>query len=636
MKSLDYARHNIYHAPTAINGQQALLDFADVHASAVTPVACMEAGRTNVELSEDISGVSASPYPDADISEIGDQCLSLANNVKGHPPKIRQLEPHSKLGSPTSLENNIGRSTENISESDSHLSVSEDIVTTLEARVRELEQQNQDLEAETGLSNENKELITKVYDRKLEELEVERNKLLLSNRSLDYSNRQTQIFLAEEQKRSRSDLEFKDSHIQLLYVDREALQSKVDELLSKVSEISDAASRQPSLSSNDMSAKDEELAEARVKIGALDSTATELQAKLQELQAKQEVTESALREAQTEAWTKKHLHEELCRTLELSKQMHKEANESNRDLALKLARLEALYKMSRQVSERLLADSWQASATKDERIRILSITAPVPELVQRLDDKQSELHNVECRLIATQRLVETLYNQVKDAKAKHTDIEIENQKLECQLGEAKVRLDHDYQEEERLKAELENATAELEQSRKDGDNWQRLAIESLDDYTPNSVEQVKDATLATMQKKIDEFEHQNKELSGYNATLETCLNDLEYELLINEKRLTMDESIKIDFYERHWRTVEEVFVDNKLKSAMIKGLEARFSEDLAKEPLAQPEVSSETFEEHVGPEFIDRTNAFYRLIGEAQEDLEKMTPVAPILTHRKS
>jgi hypothetical protein len=102
--------------------------------------------------------------------------------------------------------------------------------------------------------------------------------------------------------------------------------------------------------------------------------------------------------------------------------------------------------------------------------------------------------------------------------------------------------------------------------------------------------------------------------------LETHLNDVEHELGINERRLTMDESINIDFYERHWASVQEIFDENKLMAAMIKAFEARFSEELTKDPIQMPQVSSETFEDHVVvPEFINRTNALYRFADEARE-----------------
>jgi hypothetical protein len=105
----------------------------------------------------------------------------------------------------------------------------------------------------------------------------------------------------------------------------------------------------------------------------------------------------------------------------------------------------------------------------------------------------------------------------------------------------------------------------------------------------------------------------------HNQELEVHLSDLEYELGINERRLALDESIKIDFCERNWRTVEKGFDENKFKTATIKALEARFSEELAKKPLEIPTVSSETFEDYAGPEFIDRTNALYCFANEAQE-----------------
>jgi hypothetical protein len=95
-----------------------------------------------------------------------------------------------------------------------------------------------------------------------------------------------------------------------------------------------------------------------------------VQERLLELEKKQLQTDSMLREAQTKAWIKRNLHEEMSRTLDVSKQMHKEANECASALKKELEALETRYEMSRKVSERILADSWQTNASRDKRIKI--------------------------------------------------------------------------------------------------------------------------------------------------------------------------------------------------------------------------------------------------------------------------
>ena len=60
-------------------------------------------------------------------------------------------------------------------------------------------------------------------------------------------------------------------------------------------------------------------------------------------------------------------------------------------------------------------------------------------------------------------------------------------------------------------------------------------------------------------------------------------------------------------------------MEKKAKTALIKAFEARFSEGLAKEPVETAEASSESFEDHVGLEFIDCTTALYRMMDEARE-----------------
>lgn len=46
--------------------------------------------------------------------------------------------------------------------------------------------------------------------------------------------------------------------------------------------------------------------------------------------------------------------------------MHKEANECAATLAEKFEALEIRYEMNQKVTERMVADSWQANASKDE------------------------------------------------------------------------------------------------------------------------------------------------------------------------------------------------------------------------------------------------------------------------------
>jgi hypothetical protein len=96
--------------------------------------------------------------------------------------------------------------------------------------------------------------------------------------------------------------------------------------------------------------------------------------------------------------------------------------------------------------------------------------------------------------------------------------------------------------------------------------------------------------LTTLQSKFEEADARTKELVDDNKSLETQLNDLEYELGINEMRLITDESIKVDFYERHRATVQEIFEENKFKTALIKEFEIRFSRQLARTPIAPPIV----------------------------------------------
>lgn len=661
---MDHARLATYKVSTALDAQQAVLDYAEVYATVAHSVSGEKLAPPNKSHEKQISHDELSSFSqDADLLKVENEGLSLANVVLGHRPRRSQWEVHNALTSSVVSKDQKNKQQEKAWDLDQPLAFYDNKVAFLEAIVRELHQEKQELKEEIELFEENKDLISKVNERKVEDLEAENKRLALRNCLLHYDNRQTQVALGGSPKTSENNLSFKDSQIDLLDVDKKSLKVKIDELEVDLLRSSKASQKQALAFREEISAKDEQLAETKVRTSELEASNAALilegsihsedlykkrtglspdqwkaliekltpkyhalladfkesQAQLLEVEGKQEKTESALREAQTEAWTRKHLHEEVCRALEASHQMHKEANECAAVWAEKFESLETLYRMSRQVSERLLADSWQANATKEARIKMLTMTLSPGDIKQTLDHQQVELHGAESRLVATQRLVEGLDKQLCETKTKHAELEVENKKLECQLGEAKVRLDHDYEDEERLKSELEKARADVEEYKQCADGWQCIAIAELDQYSPDVIKRVKEDTLTTLQEKIDEANARTEALVGYNQGLEVHLNDLEYELGINERRLTMGESIKVDFYERHWRTVQEIFEENKLKTAMIKAFEARFSEDLAKYPVATPALSPETFEDHVGPEFIDRTNALYRMADEARE-----------------
>jgi myosin heavy subunit len=229
-----------------------------------------------------------------------------------------------------------------------------------------------------------------------------------------------------------------------------------------------------------------------------------------------------LREARAEAWTRKTLHEEVCRTLEVSKQMHGETNETVAVLSQKFAELEARSAMDKKVTERMLADSWQANALKDEQVKILTSSLPPISLRALLDDKQRELHDTERHLVTTQRLVETLNDQLKEAKSGHSELEIEKKKLESQVGEAQMRLDHDSQHEGQLKAELEIAKTDAQEWREGAEYWHRIATAKLDAYTPDFLREMKAGALTSLQATIDELEVKRQALVDINEELETA------------------------------------------------------------------------------------------------------------------
>ncbi len=236
-----------------------------------------------------------------------------------------------------------------------------------------------------------------------------------------------------------------------------------------------------------------------------------------------------------------------------------------------------------------------------------------------LNQRQIELKKVESRLVATQWLVQTPNNQVNSAKSKQGEQETDNKKLKCQLGEAKVRLDHDHEDEDRLKVVLDEVKAEVEECKQCADRWQRISVAELHRYASDPIRQAREVTLATLQEKVDNAEARIAELVNHSSSMETHLDDLEFELGINERRLTCDESLKTGFHEQHWSTMKKTLEENKSKIPMVKALEARFSKELARNPLKTATIITETSKDHVGPELNDRNNALYRIAYEARE-----------------
>jgi regulator of replication initiation timing len=643
------ARDAIYDAPTAFDAQQALLDYADIYA----PVAATsEVERSSTVREHDekrIDDESGNPSQEGDLVGLEDKSSNLTNVVPSNRPQGGQQEAFRALNSSTVQEHQEFVSPGNASDRSESRELFEDKLNFLEARVRASQLENQDLEAKIVLFEENKKLTSKLHRQEIDRLETQYNILFLRSSSLDYNSRQNQAALSEVRKDRENELKLKDEQLDLLNIDNRTLQSELNVLKANLSQTS--------------SAKDEQLAEAKLMITELESINStwsskgptlfadlykkkngltpdewkdlvksltpkhhallaryrDLEVQFEELAGKQEKTEAALREAQTEAWTKAHLHKEVCRTLELSQQMQKEANECAAISAEKFEALETRHEATSKVCERMLADSLRENSSKDERIKMLSSSIPSMHLKHILNDRQVELYDIESRLVATQRLIEALKDQLDNAKTKYVELDLENKNLECQLGEAKVRLDHDNEDEERLKEELETAKAAIEHITRCANDWQHMAVAELDKYTPELIAEMKDNALTTLQQMIDKANMQIKAMTYHNSSLETHLKDLEYELNINETRLAMDESLKINFYERHWSSVQEIFEENKVKAAMIKAFEIRFSRQLAKTPIETPAISDETFVERLGPEFIERSNALYRFIDEARE-----------------
>ena len=97
------------------------------------------------------------------------------------------------------------------------------------------------MKAELGLHEENKELTSKVSKERFDELKTEMNCLLLSNYSLAYLNRQSQIILAKQREKAASELSVKNSQINLLNIDKQVSPWKIQELEAKASQLSDTA-----------------------------------------------------------------------------------------------------------------------------------------------------------------------------------------------------------------------------------------------------------------------------------------------------------------------------------------------------------------------------------------------------------
>jgi exonuclease VII small subunit len=148
-------------------------------------------------------------------------------------------------------------------------------IASLEATVQKLQQENEDLEAQNELFEENKELDTRVNKRKIDQLGEETDGLTLKHYPLDYKNRQGEMKLADQRKESEYEITSRDGQITRLDDDKKVLQSKIEEFETRLSRMAEDGAKQPSLDNQKLSAKDEQLGEARVGFAELESSNAE-------------------------------------------------------------------------------------------------------------------------------------------------------------------------------------------------------------------------------------------------------------------------------------------------------------------------------------------------------------------------
>lgn len=252
-QEVDISWRGVIEAPSAVDAQQALLNFAGVAAATLSTGHGSEECSGNVTLGEEIDVRTSWFDQEADLRRVENGCLILSDIVQNNRAQRIKRRAFDHQISTQTLPGKELQTGQAVSELHGQLNVCEQL---------ELLLQEQNLETETKVREGNKQLITNVNNWSINEPQA---CPLLRNNALDCGRHRNQTFLLDKCKRSFSKPKFTDLETTLLKVVNKAAQSRIRELVTKLSKMSKAAV----VSEKHTSTKLDQLAHADSKMAEL-------------------------------------------------------------------------------------------------------------------------------------------------------------------------------------------------------------------------------------------------------------------------------------------------------------------------------------------------------------------------------
>ena len=350
-----------------------------------------------------------------------------------------------------------------------------------------------------------------------------------------------------------------------------------------------------------------------------------LEQKLVQIGTLAELLEAGARElknAQTEAWTERHLKEEESRAFAMSQKLHNESEELRQKSGSALVELEnqleacqQLVEIEKKISANLLGDALlKNSLLEQENQSLLDQLSETPpqesDLLVQVGELTRELWQIKEEIANRSRLAETQVEEMARTETRTAKLDDLRKELDCEVGCQALDLLELRNEREDMKEELTGVREDLRMTEENRDLWQKMAEKNLTELSLNEQCDHRDWALAQMREQLDLVD----ELKKRNADMQSWGDDLLYEIGVHEHRLKEDEVMEIQYFRRRFSKMEDVFYEHQEALVKLESLEERFAEQLKAEPLKllrEPDPLW-SFEEEMGPDFVAQTVALYK------------------------
>jgi hypothetical protein len=196
-QEVDISWRGIIEAPSAVDAQQAFLNFAGVAAAILSTAHGSEGCSGNVTLGEEIKVRTAWFDQEADLRRVENECLILCDIVQNNRVQRIKRRAFDHQISTQTLRGKELQTGQAVSGLHGQLNVCECPVASTEAEELELLLQEQNLETETKVRGGNRQLITNVNNWSINESQA---CPLLRNNALDCDKHQNQTFLLDKCK----------------------------------------------------------------------------------------------------------------------------------------------------------------------------------------------------------------------------------------------------------------------------------------------------------------------------------------------------------------------------------------------------------------------------------------------------